>query len=88
MGNGFTDIEVLVYKSDKKPDYYLYVTVEDDLSKVPDALIEQFGELVQAIRFVLHEDRTLAREGPATVRRNLREQGYHLQLPPPGDRFL
>ena len=71
-----------VYKSPGKEDYYLYVQAEDGLSRVPAELLKQFGDLEKALSFELDEDRRLAREDPAIVMQNLKDKGYHLQLPP------
>ncbi len=71
-----------VYESRKRPGTYLYLTERDDFSRVPEALLKVFGPPRFALAFEFTENRTLAREDPATVRRNLLEQGFHLQLPP------
>lgn len=71
-----------VYKSEKLPELYLYVTKTDGLERVPEELLERFGEPVFTLSFNLTEDRKLAREDTKTVIKNLQEQGYHLQLPP------
>ncbi len=76
-----------VYKSVKKANYYLYVPADKGLEQVPEALLQQFGEMALALHLELSEDRRLAREDPVVVMANLREQGYHLQLPPPVDHF-
>ena len=75
-------MQVEVYKSLKKDLMYLYVTVDDGLSKVPDALLAQFGQTELALTFELTSDRSLAKEDPAQVLANLEAQGYHLQMPP------
>ena len=49
---------------------------------VPDALLSQFGEPVLVIELELSIERKLARENVETVMRNLRERGFHLQMPP------
>jgi uncharacterized protein YcgL (UPF0745 family) len=71
-----------VYKSVDKGNYYLYVPADQGLEHVPEALRQQFGEMEVALSFELTEDRSLAKEDPAVVMSNLKEQGYHLQLPP------
>ena len=73
-----------VYKSPRIDNMYLYVRHEDALSRVPEALMEKFGEAELALSFMLTEDRRLAREDPEVVLKNLEENGYHLQLPPVG----
>ena len=34
---------VKVYKTRRKPDMYLYVDFAEDLGRVPESLLEQFG---------------------------------------------
>ena len=75
-------MQVQVYRSPRKDLLYLYVRVEDDLSRVPEELLKQFGTPEPALTFELTADRTLAREDPEKVRQNLVDQGFHLQLPP------
>jgi uncharacterized protein YcgL (UPF0745 family) len=74
-----------VYKSEEKDDIYLYVDHAEGLDKVPEGLLQQFGELKIALSFILTENRGLAKEDPKRVLQNLVEQGYHLQLPPAED---
>lgn len=81
-----SEIECEVYKSARKENYYVFVVAGDGLSRVPDALIRQLGELQVAVTFTLTAERSLAKEDPAIVLRNLLEQGYHLQLPPVDDK--
>ena len=71
-----------VYKSEKSEDIYLYVDHGEGLDKVPEGLLQQFGEPKIALSFMLSEDRILAKEDPKRILQNLAEHGYHLQLPP------
>lgn len=71
-----------VYKSVEKEDFYLYVEHAEGLDKVPEGLLQQFGELKIALSFILSENHNLAKEDPKRVLQNLAENGYHLQLPP------
>lgn len=71
-----------VYKSVNKDHVYLYVAHEMGLRKVPNGLLEQFGEPQIALSFDLSKERSLAKEDPLQVLANLEEHGYHLQLPP------
>jgi len=80
-------MECDVYKSLKKENYYLYVEAGEGLERVPDALLNQFGEVEKALTFELTPDRKLAREDAGQVLSNLESQGYHLQLPPADDRY-
>ncbi len=69
-----------IYRSPRKVDTYLYLAREDDFEAVPEALLQGFGRPEFCFDLELTPRRRLAREDPATVYRNLLEQGYHLQL--------
>lgn len=71
-----------VYKSPKKPETYLYVSREDQLTRVPEALLETFGKPERALIIVLTEDKKLARVEAKKVMEALKEQGFYLQMPP------
>ena len=71
-----------VYKSDSKEGVYLYVDHDTGLEKVPQELLDQFKDPELALSFTLDGARTLAKEDPAVVLKNLKSQGYYLQLPP------
>ena len=69
-----------IYRSNLKFDTYLYLTVKDDFSAVPDALLKVFGQPEFSFSFELTPARKLAKEDAEEVLANLRENGYHLQL--------
>lgn len=71
-----------VYRSPRKQEMYLYLAAEDAFDKVPAALLERFGKPILVIELELSAQRKLAREDVSTVMSNLRDQGFHLQLPP------
>lgn len=71
-----------VYKSLRKADTYLYLRARDQFDLVPAPLREQLGALEHVLDVELTPGRRLAKEDPATVRANLVERGFHLQLPP------
>ena len=77
-----------IYHSSKKMGMYLYVLRADALRRVPAPLLELFGAPKHAFDLVLTPERTLVREDITQVLRNLDEQGYHLQMPPPEDEYL
>lgn len=74
---------VKVYKSRRKADAYLYVDFKNDLSGVPDALLQQFGEPELALSLNLTATRKLAQADPREVLQQIESQGFYLQLPPP-----
>ena len=71
-----------VYKSVNKENYYLYVPANQGLKHVPESLRQQLGKVEIALSLELTKEKTLAKEDPMVVMANLKEQGYHLQLPP------
>jgi uncharacterized protein YcgL (UPF0745 family) len=71
-----------VYRSPRKQEMYLYLSGEDAFDRVPDTLLESFGEPVLVIELELSHERQLARENVDTVMANLDDRGFHLQMPP------
>ena len=69
-----------IYRSNRKFDTFLYLTVKDDFSEVPEDLLKVFGEPEFSFSFNLKPDRKLAKEDTAEVMSNLEGKGYHLQL--------
>lgn len=73
---------VKVYKTRRKADMYLYVDFAEDLDRVPDSLLEQFGAPELALSLSLTADRKLARAEAEAVLEAIAETGYFLQMPP------
>jgi uncharacterized protein len=73
-------IHCYIYRSDRKADTYLYLRDKDDFSEVPVELMSVFGEAEFSFEFDLTPGRRLAKENPGEVYKNLKQQGYHLQL--------
>ena len=71
-----------IYKTRKKDGLYLYVQKKDGLSRVPEALLNQFVDPEIAMSLMLNSAKKLARTDVVQVMFDLAEQGYHLQLPP------
>lgn len=71
-----------VYKSLKKSDSYLYVEKEGEFARVPAPLLQMLGRLEFVMTLDVAPRRKLANADAAQVCRQLREQGYYLQLPP------
>lgn len=61
---------------------YLYLPAEAAFDTLPAGLLERFGRPEFVMQLELHTGRPLAREDVTQVLRNLRERGFHLQLPP------
>jgi len=71
-----------VYRGTRKDEMYLYLAKEDAFDELPPGLLERFGTPTLVMELALHPARKLAREDVTKVIENLRQQGYHLQLPP------
>jgi uncharacterized protein YcgL (UPF0745 family) len=71
-----------VYRSSRKLDTYLYLPRKDDFEDIPEALMQVFGKPEFALEFELTPERSLAQEDPEEVIKNLKDRGFHLQMPP------
>ena len=71
-----------IYKSKKKPDFYLYVCQQDGLKKVPEELLLQFKEPEKVMTLILTPGKKLARANVEKVMDKLNQEGFYLQLPP------
>ncbi|BFI97367.1 MAG: YcgL domain-containing protein [Rhodanobacter sp.] len=77
-------MQCFVYASRRKPDTYLWLAERDGFDALPGSLRSMLGELRFAMELQLDAQRRLPREDAAQVLAHLREQGWHLQLPPEG----
>ena len=75
-------MKCVVYKGTRKSDAYLFVKCGSDISQVPPDLLKALGTLEKVINLELSPDQTLARADPDTVRQQLHDKGFYLQLPP------
>ncbi len=71
-----------IYRSEKKTGAYLYLAEGFEFDRLPDDLQAAVGECTQVMKLDLAQREKLASENIETVRANLKEQGYHLQMPP------
>ncbi len=72
-----------IYKSRRKEETYLYVSLSDDLSRIPEELLETFGRPELVTKLLLTPERKLARIEASKVLDSIAEKGFYLQLPPP-----
>lgn len=77
-----------IFRSTKKMGMYLYVPREKGLSDVPPELLSLFGRAEHAMDLILTEGRKLAQEDILKVLANLRDQGFHVQMPPQEDDYI
>ena len=80
--NSETNLECWVYRSPRKDEMYLYLRQEDDFSCLPAELLTRFGKPAKIMPLSLNPQRKLAREDVISVMENLRNKGFHLQMPP------
>nr|WP_318381372.1 YcgL domain-containing protein [uncultured Enterobacter sp.] len=78
----------VIYRSAKREQTYLYVEKKDDFSRVPDALMQSFGQPQLAMLFPLDGRKQLANADIEKVKEALNNQGYYLQMPPPVENLL
>ncbi|GAB2591183.1 YcgL domain-containing protein [Dyella jejuensis] len=71
-----------VYASQRKPGTYLWLARQDNFSVLPAPLALLLGDLRFVLEVQLHVQRKLPHEDTEIVMEHLREQGWHLQLPP------
>ena len=73
---------IQVYKSTHKDEMYLYVDKKEDLSRVPEPLLKQFGTPKKVMLIPLTPEKKLARAQAQDVLDQVKEQGFYLQMPP------
>ena len=77
-----------VYKSSKRDETYLFITKRDDFSKVPETLLEMFGQALHIMTFSIAQKTQLGTADIDKVRQALEADGYYLQIPPPKENLL
>jgi uncharacterized protein YcgL (UPF0745 family) len=77
--------EVIVYRSTKKADTYLYLPAESQLSDLPNELNQLFGRAILAMELVITPKLKMSRLKATDVLVALEQHGYLLQLPPPSN---
>ncbi len=75
-------MQCFVYRSRHKQHTYLFLPKQDDFSQVPESLLRLFGEAEFSFEFELIPGRKMIQADAAEVQRNIRENGFFLQLPP------
>jgi uncharacterized protein len=77
-----------VFRCSKKQEMYLYVDSQEELSRVPEALLTQLGSLSLVMTMLIREDKNLARAEAAKVLAEIEDKGFYLQLPPPPEEYM
>jgi uncharacterized protein YcgL (UPF0745 family) len=71
-----------VYRSERKPETYLYLPLGGRYEDLPAELQQAFGTPLMVMQLKLAADSRLARVDASQVLAALEQQGYYLQLPP------
>ncbi len=79
-------MQCYVYRSPRKAETYLLLPDKAEVVELPPALLEVFGEPELAFEFELTPERRLAQGDAIQVLENLRQKGFHLQMPPENQR--
>lgn len=78
---GDPSMQCFVYASLRKAESFLWLSVRDDFSVMPEPLALMLGDLKFVLEVQLDPHRKLPREDIELVLENLRDRGWHLQLP-------
>ena len=76
------NMDCWIYRGSRRDETYLYLPGEDDLSRVPQGLLDAMGRLELVMSLTLSPRRRLARADAREVMAGLVERGYYLQMPP------
>lgn len=71
-----------VYRSDKKPETYLYLAEDRDFADLPAELQQYFGAPALVMELECRPGMKLARADANRVMAELESEGFYLQLPP------
>ena len=70
-----------IYRCNLKQDTYIYLAEEDVFDNVPKEIFNSLGIVEFSMELEISPDKKLAREDTTTVLSNLKEHGFHIQLP-------
>ena len=79
-------MQCFIYRCSQKPDMYIYLAEEDVFDNVPKEIFNSLGIVEFSMELEINTDTKLARENTVAVISNLKEHGFHIQLP--GDESL
>ena len=71
-----------IYKSNLRPDTFLYVPKKEDFSAVPEGLMSRFGRPELVMLLPMPTDKKFVNVDQEQLLKALVEPGYYLQLPP------
>ena len=79
---GDETVHTTIYRSKHKPGLFLFLAEADKFDVVPHEIMQGLGVLEKSMELELHKERKLALSDVTTVIQNLKEHGFHIQLPP------
>ena len=74
-------MQCYIYRCNLKPDMYIYLAEEDNFEGVPKEIYNTLGIIEFSMELEVTAKTRLAREDTKTVLSNLKEHGFHIQLP-------
>jgi uncharacterized protein YcgL (UPF0745 family) len=74
-------MQCFIYRCNLKPDMYIYLAEEDEFDCVPREIFNSLGIVEFAMELDIKPETRLAREDTAVVLNNLKEHGFHIQMP-------
>ena len=74
-------MQTYIYRSKKRKGLYVYLPEQDKFDALPQAVQEAVGELEYAMELDITPERKMAKEDPVAVLNNLRDYGFHIQMP-------
>ena len=74
-------MQCFIYRCSLKPDMYIYLEEEDVFDNVPKEIFNSLGIVEFSMELEVDPETRLAREDTETVISNLKEHGFHIQLP-------
>ena len=71
-----------IYRSRKKTELYLFLAEENNFDEVPKTIMDSFGEPEKSMELEVTESMKFVRTDAKTLLNNLKQHGFHIQLPP------
>ncbi|GAA5104791.1 YcgL domain-containing protein [Orbus sasakiae] len=69
-----------IYRSPKKENSYLYIDTENDFSKVPDVLMNVFGEPILVMKVLLDGKRQFVVGSSQDIEDKIKQDGFFVQM--------
>ena len=83
MKKSADECPIIIFRSSRKADTYLYMPATAEFEDLPEVLRKQFGAPIYVMDLVLTPARELAQVDVLQVMQAMTEDGFFLQFPPP-----